>query len=97
MLYIGRDADPILIPPFKQKFYFDELYAALIDGTQEFAAGVMAFVDKWIIDGVFVRGLSGAAWGLGFALRFFQFGNLQGYAFLFGAGVVALIYYVALR
>ena len=37
---------------------------------------------------------SGAVWGLGFALRFFQFGNLQGYAFVFGAGVVALIYYM---
>jgi NADH-quinone oxidoreductase subunit L len=44
-----------------------------------------------------VRGLSGAAWGLGFALRFFQFGNLQGYAFLFGAGVIILIYLMVLR
>ncbi len=50
------------------------------------------FFDKWIIDGLFVRGLSGATWGVGFVLRFFQFGNLQGYAFLFGIGVVGLIY-----
>ena len=48
-----------------------------------------AFFDKWIIDGLFVRGLSGGAWGAGFVLRFLQFGNLQGYAFLFGLGVVA--------
>ncbi len=41
-----------------------------------------------------MRGLSGATWGAGFALRFLQFGNLQGYAFLFGVGVVALIYFV---
>jgi hypothetical protein len=38
--------------------------------------------------------LSGAAWACGFVLRFFQFGNLQGYSFLFGAGVVALILYL---
>jgi NADH-quinone oxidoreductase subunit L len=91
VLYAGKDKDPILIPPFKQKFYFDELYAALIAGTQDLLAKLSAFADKWIVDGI-VRVSSGAVWGLGFVLRFFQFGNLQGYAFLFGAGVVALIY-----
>jgi NADH-quinone oxidoreductase subunit L len=96
LLYAGKDQDPILIPPFKNKFYFDELYAALIDGTQGFLSTLAAFVDKWVIDGVLVRGLSGAAWGVGFALRFLQYGNLQGYAFLFGTGVVALIYYMVL-
>ncbi len=94
VLYAGKGKDPILIPPFKQKFYFDELYAALIAGTQDLLAKVSAFLDKWFIDGVLVRGSSGAVWGLGFVLRFFQFGNLQGYAFLFGAGVVALIYFM---
>ncbi|HET6409222.1 MAG TPA: NADH-quinone oxidoreductase subunit L, partial [Chthoniobacteraceae bacterium] len=94
VLYVGKDKDPILIPPFKQKFYFDELYAALIAGTQDLLAKLGAFADKWIIDGVLVRVSSGAVWGLGFMLRFFQFGNLQGYAFLFAAGVVALIYFM---
>ncbi len=92
VLYVGRDTDPIVIRPFKDKFYFDEIYAALIAGTQDLFARFSAFFDKWIIDGVLVRVSSGAVWGLGFLLRFFQFGNLQGYAFLFGAGVVALIY-----
>jgi NADH-quinone oxidoreductase subunit L len=92
-LYSGKDKDPILIPPFKQKFYFDELYAALIAGTQDQFGKLCAFTDKWVIDGA-VRVGSGAAWGLGFVLRFFQFGNLQGYAILFGAGVVALIYFM---
>ena len=48
---------------FKNKFYFDELYAALIAGTQDVLASIAAFLDKWVIDGVLVRGLSGAAWG----------------------------------
>jgi NADH-quinone oxidoreductase subunit L len=43
---------------------------------------------------VLVRGLSGATWGVGFVMRLAQFGNLQGYALLFGAGVIALIYYM---
>ncbi len=92
LLYKGAEKDPILIPPFKNKFYFDELYAALIAGTQDLLAMCGGWVDKWILDGLIVRGLGGAAWGAGFVLRFFQWGNLQGYAFLFGAGVVALIY-----
>ncbi len=94
VLYSGRQKDPILIPIFKNKFYFDELYAALIAGTQDLLASLSSYFDKWVIDGVFVRGLSGAAWAGGFVLRFFQFGNLQGYAFLFGVGVVGLIFYM---
>ena len=92
----GKDKDPILIPAFRNKFYFDELYAALVAGTQDILAVVSAAVDRWVIDGVFVRGLSGAAWAGGFVLRFFQVGNLQGYSFLFGAGVVGLVAYILL-
>ena len=86
--------DPILIPVFKNKFYFDELYAALFAGTQDLLASLSSYFDKWVIDGVLVRGLSSAAWAGGFMLRFFQIGNLQGYAFLFGVGVVGLIFYM---
>jgi NADH-quinone oxidoreductase subunit L len=96
ILYFNKEKDPILIPAFKNKFYFDELYAALIAGTQDLLANLSGYIDKWVIDGVLVRGLSGAAWACGFVLRFFQFGNLQGYSFLFGGGVVALILYMLL-
>ncbi len=96
VLYQGKARDPILIPAFRHKFYIDELYGVLVAGTQDLVARFAGWFDKWILDGVFVRGLSGASWGLGFCLRFFQFGNLQGYAFLFGAGVVALIYFMVL-
>lgn len=97
VLYKGQSKDPILIPLFKNKFYFDELYAALIAGTQELLAVIARYVDQWFIDGLLVRGLSGATWATGFALRFLQFGNLQGYAFLFGLGVVAAIYLLVFR
>ena len=62
MLYKGQSKDPILIPLFKNKFYFDELYAALIAGTQDLLATLSRYIDQWLIDGVLVRGLSGAAW-----------------------------------
>jgi NADH-quinone oxidoreductase subunit L len=96
-LYKGQAKDPILIPPLRDKLYFDEIYAALIAGTQDLLATLARFIDQWLIDGVLVRGLSGLAWGTGFVLRFLQFGNLQGYAFLFGLGVVATIYLLVFR
>jgi NADH-quinone oxidoreductase subunit L len=36
-------------------------------------------------------------WGIGALLRLIQVGNLQAYAFLFGLGVVALIYFAVMR
>jgi len=97
VLYKGQSTDPIIIPPLKNKLYIDELYAALIAGSQDLLASIAGWFDKWILDGVIVRGLSGGAWGLGFVLRFFQFGNLQAYTFLFGVGVVAMIYLLVFR
>ena len=49
-----------------------------------------------MIDGLGVRGLSGATFGAGFALRFLQVGNLQIYAFFFAGGVLALLYFALL-
>jgi NADH-quinone oxidoreductase subunit L len=96
VLYRHAERDPVTIPLLRDKFYIDEFYSALIAGTHDLLAALAAFVDKWIIDGLLVRGLSGATWGAGFVLRFFQFGNLQGYAFLFGGGAVLLLFFILL-
>jgi len=93
VLYRGRETDPILIPLFRDKFRVDEAYAVLIRYTQELAAKVLDWADRWILDGLIVRGLSGLAWGAGYLLRCLQVGNLQAYAFLFGLGVVAVLYW----
>src|SRR6516165_448350 len=93
-LYKGRDKDEIDVPLFEHKFYIDEFYNSLIKWTQDLLANISGFADRWVIDGGIVRGLSGLTWGFGFALRFLQIGNLQAYAFLFGAGVVLLLYYI---
>jgi NADH-quinone oxidoreductase subunit L len=93
-LYKDKNKDEVTIPLFEQRFYIDELYNSLIKYSQDLLAQISGFVDRWIIDGGFVRGISGVTWGVGFALRFLQIGNLQAYAFLFGAGVVLLLYYI---
>jgi NADH-quinone oxidoreductase subunit L len=93
-LYRGKNSDPLDIPLFENRFYIDQFYAGLVKWTQDSLAGIAAFVDRWIIDGGLVRGLGGTTWGFGFALRFLQIGNLQAYAFLFGFGVVLLLYFI---
>jgi NADH-quinone oxidoreductase subunit L len=93
-LYKGKNKDSVDIPLFEHKFYIDEFYGSLIKWTQDLLADVSGFFDRWVIDGGLVRGLGGITWGVGFALRFLQIGNLQAYAFLFGAGVVLLLYFI---
>ena len=89
-LRIGREL-------IRHRFYIDEFYESLIDHTQELLARVANFFDRWIIDASAVRGSSGGTLGLGSLLRLFQVGNLQAYAFLFGLGIVALIYFTLFR
>jgi NADH-quinone oxidoreductase subunit L len=93
-LYNNKNKDGVDIPLFENKFYFDEFYRSLIKWTQDLLANISGFVDRWVIDGGVVRGVGGLTWGVGFALRFLQIGNLQAYAFLFGAGVVVLLYFI---
>lgn len=98
VLYANKEKDPVYIPLFANKFYFDEIYAGLIRFTQDLAARVLEQFDRFILDGAIVRWLfAGGTYSTGFVLRFFQVGNLQGYAFLFGAGVVALLYFVIFK
>jgi NADH-quinone oxidoreductase subunit L len=93
LLYRQRTTDPIDIALFRNRFYFDELYTGLIKATQGVLASVSAFVDRWVLDGAIVRGLSGGTWGSGFLLRLLQVGNLQAYGFIFGLGIIGLIYF----
>ena len=58
---------------------------------------VLPFIDRWVIDAGAVGGSSRGTWGVGALLRLIQVGNLQAYAFLFGLGVVALIYFAVMR
>jgi len=96
-LYRNRATERVNVELLRRKFYFDEFYAWLIHWTQELLARVAAFIDRWIIDVGAVGGTSRGTWGVGALLRLIQVGNLQAYAFLFGLGVVALIYFAVIR
>jgi NADH-quinone oxidoreductase subunit L len=96
-LYRNRISDPLDVELLRRKFYFDEFYRWLIDWTQELLARISAFVDRWIIDAGAVGGTSSGTWGIGALLRLVQVGNLQAYLFLFGLGIVALIYFAVFR
>src|SRR6476620_1851557 len=97
VLYRGRVTEPVKIELLRRKFYFDEFYGWLIYWTQELLARVAAFIDRWVIDAGAVGGSSRGTWGVGALLRLIQVGNLQAYAFLFGLGVIALIYFAVFR
>ena len=98
VLYSGRSKDPVRIPLLANKFYIDEIYAAIIRNTQDLLARISGKFDRLVLDGGVVRGLcGGGVYATGFVLRLFQVGNLQGYAFLFGLGVVALIYFMIFK
>src|SRR5436190_18674845 len=96
-VYRQRETEPINLAPLRNRFYFDELYSFLIRATQELLAKLSAFLDRWILDGAAVRGASTTTWGIGSLLRLFQVGNLQAYAFLFGLGIIGLIYFTVFR
>ena len=93
VLYRKKDHEPLRIALFRNRFYIDEIYGALIRATQGALASLSAFIDRWILDGFVVRGLSSTTWGSGFLLRLLQVGNLQAYGFLFGLGIIGLIYF----
>jgi NADH-quinone oxidoreductase subunit L len=97
LLYRNRDTDPIAIPILRRKFYIDEVYAALVRRTQDALAVFSAFVDRWVIDAGAVGGASGGTWSFGALLRLLQLGNLQAYAFLFGLGIIGLLYFTIFR
>jgi NADH-quinone oxidoreductase subunit L len=96
-LYRNRATEPVDVELLRHKFYFDEFYRWLIYWTQELLARVSAFFDRWIIDAGVVDGSSRGTWGVGALLRLVQVGNLQAYVFLFGLGVVAIIYFAVFR
>jgi NADH-quinone oxidoreductase subunit L len=96
LLYNGRSSDPLANNPlfklFRNKFYLDELYLMLVRFFQDTVAMVVHFFDEFLINDMIVAGLARSTAGLGNIFRRLQSGNLQGYAILFGAGILLVIY-----
>jgi NADH-quinone oxidoreductase subunit L len=91
-----KDPLPAMLGPvahlLRDKFYLDDIYQGVIGLTHEALAKVAAWMDVWIISGLGVRGTHGATELAGRALRLFQTGNLQTYAFLFVSGVAVVLW-----
>jgi len=93
----GPAKDPIRIPLFANRLYIDNFYAWLVDRVQGGLAVLGSWFDRWIIDGLVVTGSARTVWATGYVLRLLQLGNLQAYAFFFGAGMLALLYFLVFR
>ncbi|MDB4509413.1 NADH-quinone oxidoreductase subunit L [Akkermansiaceae bacterium] len=95
-LYCNTKEDPLenkgVFKHFRNKFYIDEFYAKLVGYGQDTVAAFVHFFDELIINGLIVGGFSRAAGGFGRIFGRLQSGNLQGYAVLFGLGVLLVIY-----
>ncbi len=95
-LYAKADEDPLadnkVAKVFRNKFYIDEAYAKVVGYGQDSVAALVHFFDELIIGGLIVGGFSRAAGGIGRLFGRLQSGNLQGYATLFGIGVLLVIY-----
>jgi NADH-quinone oxidoreductase subunit L len=102
-LYRRVETDPLpeklgwLSRAMRNRFYFDELYErVLIPCTQEAAAKLADALDRWLIGGV-VRGVHGTTELAGRALRLFQTGSIQDYAFLLVLGLAVVLFFVLAR
>ncbi len=96
VLYNGKDKDPVSIPAFRERLYFDRFYDNIVVRYfQDAFAAIVHFFDEFLINGLIVGGFSRLAEGFGGLFRRVQSGNLQGYAFAFGIGVILVIYFTA--
>ncbi len=94
-LYLrGPARDPLRIPLFANRLYIDDFYNWLVQRGQGGLAWLSDWSDRWLLDGLLVGGTARVVWAGGYVLRFLQVGNLQAYAFFFGAGVLALLYFL---
>lgn len=96
LLYRGRTSEPLSIALFRERFYIDRIYDRyVVRWLQDGLAAIVQFFDEFIINGLIVGGASRLTQTLGYGFRRLQNGNLQGYAFLFGFGVILVIYFTA--
>lgn len=97
-LYRNAAHDPLpdrlgfLARAMRNRFYLDEIYEKLMALTHEALARLADWIDRWLIAGLAVRGVSGTTEILGRALRLVQTGNLQTYALLSVLGVAIVLY-----
>ncbi len=93
-LYRGKNKDPLNIKLFANKFYFDEIYAVIVRVFQDRLAWIVTALERVFVDGLVARLPAALVARIGAATRLLQGGHLQGYTFLLGGGVIAVVYLV---
>ena len=75
----------------RNKFYFDEIYAALIVWPLRIVAGVCYWIDRWIVDGLVESGRPDSAGRSATLMRPLQMGLVQFYALAMVLGMLILV------
>ncbi|HRJ71495.1 MAG TPA: NADH-quinone oxidoreductase subunit L [Terrimicrobiaceae bacterium] len=96
-LYRRAEKDPLSIPLFANRLYIDPVYAWIVKTFQDGVGWLAGWADRWVVDLFVAQIPSKLVWACGYVLRFLQFGNIQAYAFFFGAGVIGVIYFLIAR
>ena len=91
-IYKGKSKDPVNIPLFANKFYWDEFYACLVKYAQDRVAWIVSAMENILEDGLTVRLPAALARTSGSVLRRIQSGGLQAYTFVLGLGIVIAVY-----
>jgi NADH-quinone oxidoreductase subunit L len=91
-LYRGKDKDPLNIPVFANKFYFDEFYARLVAIAQDGVAWIVTGLERIFVGGLTLKLPAFLSIGFGNWMRRLQGGSLQGYTFVLGLGIIAAVY-----
>jgi NADH-quinone oxidoreductase subunit L len=82
---------PDLYALVSHKFYFDDLYQAMIDRVVLGVAGIFAWFDRNIVNNTGVNGTAALTVWTGFRLKYQETGKLPNYAFAIVLGVVVLV------
>lgn len=99
VFYARSERDPLANNPiaelFAHRFYIDDFYdKVLVKGIQGVGCVLVDFFDQFIISGLLVGGVARLSAWLGDTFRSLQNGRLNTYAFIFGLGVVIVLYIV---
>jgi NADH-quinone oxidoreductase subunit L len=101
-LYWNKDTDALtdnkltrgVAKLFGNKFYIDEIYGVLVKVFQDRMAWLISGLENLFADGLVARLPAALVRGVGRAGRSIQAGQLQGYTFALGAGLLLAIYLV---
>jgi NADH-quinone oxidoreductase subunit L len=96
-LYWRASEDPLtkqlgwVATALRSRLFFDAIYDRVVVPIHDAVAALFGLIDRWLLQGLVVRGGAGAVDLVGRALRLVQTGNIQTYAFLFVIGVAVLV------